>query len=67
MKYQTAEKDTKNSRNSQSLSHVNHLLIKSNQVHYVRNPTMMEAYLIPLQHETTHQPHISILRVFFKI
>ena len=45
------EKDTKNNINNQNLSHLNHRLIKTNQIHSVEKLTAKELYLISLQHE----------------
>ena len=46
------KKLTENTINSQSLSYLNHDLIKSNQIHSLKL-TVKELYLISLQHEKT--------------
>ena len=54
MQYQTTGKRylTENTTNSQNLSHLNHHLIKINQIHSVEKLTAKELCLISLQHET---------------
>ena len=49
LKKTITEKTTK----SQNLSHLNHHLIKSNQLHTVGKLNTKKLYLISLQHETT--------------
>ena len=44
---------TGNTANNQSLSYLNHHLIKSNQIHSVEKLTAKKPYLILLQYEKT--------------